>query len=68
MYLLEKPKLLPDVQVFRRDIDVATHVPGSGDLLSVVMAAVGCEEGRENGGEEERLQNQLRLLSLGGLR
>ena len=49
--LLLKPKLSPHVEVFGSDVDMATHVPGCGHLLCVVLAAVGGEERREDGRE-----------------
>ena len=46
---------------------MTTHVPGCGHLLGVVPGAVGGEERREEGGEEEGFQDQLGLLCLGRL-
>ena len=57
MYLFQEPEFLSNIEVFGGDVDMATHVPCHGNLLGVELAAIGSEERREDGREEERLQD-----------
>ena len=62
--LLNQPELGSNREVLGCGVDVLTHVPCSGTLLLVVLAAVDQSEGLEERGEEGRLQHSTAHLTI----